>query len=496
MYEDVPRLLVAGLRGGGGKTLLSLGLAAIWRRKVMTVAPFKKGPDYIDAAWLSLAAGRPCRNLDLFLLPPATVLDSFAAASRDADVALVEGNRGLFDGMDAEGSFSSAELAKLLEAPVLLVLDATKTTRTAAAMVLGCQTLDPKVNIGGVVLNRTAGSRHESVLRQSIEAICGIPVLGSIPRLQENPFRERHLGLVPPQETEDAHDPVARVADVAERYLDLDGILGLARSVVSREDRADPSPVEPSGRLPSISVAEDRAAAGPVPPVAPPSGVTLAPAARIGVFRDAAFQFYYPENLEALERAGGELVAISPLQDQSLPGVEALYLGGGFPETLAMGLSENATFMAAVREAAEAGLPIYAECGGAVYLGRRLHFEGRAFALAGVFPVEFGFQAKPKGHGYTILETVGENPFLPVGEVVKGHEFHYSFMLPQDREDTSFAFLVRRGFGFDGKRDGLTRRNVLASYTHVHALGTVGWAPSLVRAALRFRPGSASRPTP
>jgi cobyrinic acid a,c-diamide synthase len=497
LRETVPRLLVAGLRGGGGKTLLSLGLAASWRKKDLIVAPFKKGPDYIDASWLSVAARRPCRNLDLFLLSPSTVLQSFADGVRDAHVALVEGNRGLFDGMDAEGSFSSAELAKLLGAPVLLSVDATKTTRTAAALVLGCQTLDPEVRIGGVVLNRTAGSRHETVLRQSIEGVCGVPVLGCIPRLQDNPFPERHLGLVPPQETADAADPLARVTEVAERYLELEAILALARRAVpgreaAGEVRRAPSVMVEAGRGPTeIAPAAASAATGtlhatapahPFPAGSPPSGPV-----RIGLFRDAAFQFYYPENLEALEWAGGTLVPISPLQDQALPRVDALYLGGGFPETLAVGLSENAPFMAAVREAAEAGLPIYAECGGAVYLGRRLHFQGRTFDLAGVLPVEFGFQGRPKGHGYTVLETVGENPFFPAGTTVKGHEFHYSFMLPQKEEDLTFAFAVRRGFGFDGGRDGLTVRNVLASYTHLHALGTVTWAPSLVRAALRYR---------
>jgi cobyrinic acid a,c-diamide synthase len=483
-----PRLLVAGLRGGGGKTLLSLGLAAGWRRKDLIVAPFKKGPDYIDASWLSLAAGRPCRNLDLYLLSPEAVLRSFRHGSMGAQVALVEGNRGLFDGMDAQGSFSSAELAKLLEAPVLLAVDATKTTRTAAALVLGCQTLDAGLRIAGVVLNRTAGSRHETVLRQSVEGVCGVPVLGCIPRLQDNPFPERHLGLVPPQETEDTADPLARVQEVAERYLDLEAILDLARRAAAMEvpEVAEAEVAgEPAGG-PEVVVVREASSTGTPGGHATDTG-TRSPQARIGIFMDAAFQFYYPENLEALRGAGGVLVPISPLQDERLPPVDALYLGGGFPETLAVGLSENVSFMASVREAAVGGLPIYAECGGAIYLGRRLHFQGKTHQLAGVLPLEFAFQAKPKGHGYTLLETVGENPFFPVGEVIKGHEFHYSFMVPEEGSDLSFAFLVRRGFGFDGTRDGLVFRNVLASYTHLHALGTAGWAPSLVRSALHHR---------
>jgi len=466
VHLNTPRLLVAGLRGGSGKTLISLGLVASWRKKDLVVAPFKKGPDYIDAAWLTQAAHRPCRNLDLFLLTPTTVLTSFDEASREADVALIEGNRGLYDGMDPEGSYSSAELAKLLRAPVLLSVDVTKTTRTAAAQILGCQTLDPDVPLKGVILNRSAGSRHESVLRQSIEGICGIPVLGAIPRLPEDIFPERHLGLVPPQETEEVANPLVRVREAAEEYLDLDAILALAQSA--------PPPTKNHDRI-HVEVG-----------VEPDSEATGAERPRIGIFRDAAFQFYYPENLEALAKAGGELVEISPLQDPELPEVDALYLGGGFPETLAPGLSKNESFMESVRTAAAGGLPIYAECGGAVYLGEKLLYGGESFALAGVLPVEFGFQAKPKGHGYTVLETIGENPYFPVGQNIRGHEFHYTYMLSEKAEDLNFAFRMHRGFGFDGQHDGICLNSVLACYTHVHALGTVNWAPALVGKASRF----------
>lgn len=468
MQVSVPRLLVAGLRGGGGKTLLSLGLAASFRSRGHVVAPFKKGPDYIDASWLSRASERPCRNLDLFLFSPSVAMRSFLEASIGADVALIEGNRGLYDGMDPEGSYSSAELAKLLKTPVLLIIDATKTTRTAAAQILGCQTLDPEVPLAGVVLNRVAGERHESVLRETIEGICGLPVLGAIPRLPDDLFPERHLGLVPPQETEAAEGPIARVQEVAEKYLDLDGIMALAKDAPPASNNHDSHPVEAGG-----------GSIGPQARIGPP--------ARIGVFRDAAFQFYYPENLEHLVQAGGELVEISPLEDSNLPAVDALYLGGGFPETLAPGLSQNVSFMESLRDAAEDGLPIYAECGGAVYLGEVLHFQGESFPLVGVLPVEYGFQAKPRGHGYTVLETVGENPFFPLGQTLRGHEFHYTYMLSSEAEDLDFAFRMHRGYGYDGINDGLCRKNVLASYTHVHSLGTVDWAPALIRTAVRFK---------
>ena len=480
LQVSVPRLLVAGLSGGGGKTLLSLGLAASFRSRGQIVAPFKKGPDYIDAAWLTRAAHRPCRNLDLFLFDSSVVLRSFQANSADADLAIIEGNRGLFDGMDPEGSFSSAELAKLLKAPVLLSVDVTKTTRTAAAQVLGCQTLDPEVHLAGVVLNRVAGARHEAILRETIEGICGIPVLGAIPRVKEDPFPERHLGLVPPQETDEVEGPIAKVREVAERYLDLEGILSLAKAASS-------SPVgrERNGRKVQVHFKD-----GPEnPPQAeasegPERGT---PKPRIGVFRDSAFQFYYPENLEHLVEAGGTLLEVSPLQDANLPDVDALYLGGGFPETLATGLSGNLPFMKSLREAVAEGLPVYAECGGAVYLGEALHYQGDTFPMVGVLPVNYGFQGKPSGHGYTVLEAIRENPFFPVGQTLRGHEFHYTYMLPLEAEDLTFAFRVHRGYGFNGEHDGICRGSVLALYTHVHALGTVDWAPALVGKAVEYR---------
>ena len=468
MHVTVPRLLVAGLRGGSGKTLLSLGLAASFRSRGVTVAPFKKGPDYIDASWLTRASGRPCRNLDLFLFPPDMVLSSFRHGVEGAELAIVEGNRGLFDGMDAEGTFSSAELAKLLKTPVILSVDVTKTTRTAAAMILGCQAMDPAVNLAGVVLSRTAGSRHESVLRQSVEGITGVRVLGAIPRLPEDIFPERHLGLVPPQETEEADSPLSRVAEVAEKYLDLDGILALAEG-------ADPLEVSPRKNGEKASRTQEER----------PTGRESA-RPRVGVFMDSAFQFYYPENLEALREAGAELVEISPLEASQLPQVDALYLGGGFPETLAPGLSQNEAFRRSVREAGLDGLPIYAECGGAIYLGERLHFREDTFPMAGIFPVEYGFRARPQGHGYTILETVSGNPYFSVGETLRGHEFHYTYLMNPEAEGLEFAFRVHRGTGFGGGRDGLKRQNALASYTHIHALGARGWASSLVRAASRF----------
>ena len=479
---SVPRILIAGLRGGSGKTLISLGLVAAWRKQGRKVAPFKKGPDYIDAAWLSMAAEEPCRNLDLFLMREQTVVRSFVTSAEHADVAVIEGNRGLFDGMDAQGTYSTAELAKLLEVPVVLAVDCTKSTRTIAAVVLGCQQLDPQVPIRGVILNRTAGSRHESVLREAIQQICGLPVLGTVPRIRGPLFPERHLGLVPPQEHGQLTHAIQQAADVAEQHLDLDAIWDLAQ-------KAPPLEPQQSADKPARSASkgqERETLAGASGWLVDAEDGSKPQSARIGVFRDAAFQFYYPENLEALEKEGATLIEISPLRDAELPDVDALYIGGGFPETLAPGLAENKTFLDSVRRSIEKGLPVYAECGGAVFLGEKLLFNEKQYDMAGVLPVSFAFQTKPQGHGYTVLETVENNPFYSVGESVRGHEFHYTYMESSTAKNLTFAFRVQRGHGFDGQRDGLCLGNVLASYTHVHALGTETWAPSLVRAAVRF----------
>jgi cobyrinic acid a,c-diamide synthase len=459
---SAPRVLIAGLRGSGGKTMVALGLAAAWTRRGRRVAPFKKGADYIDAAWLASATGRPCRNLDLFMLEKETLRRSFQEGAAGSEVALIEGNRGLFDGLDVHGSCSSAELAKLLDVPVILVCDATKATRTVAAMVLGCLRFDPEVDIRGVVLNRVAGPRHERILREVIAEYTGLPVLGVIPRLPADPFPERHLGLVPPQEHDQVPAAVDAAAAVAEAHLDLDACWACAQ-------RASPLPRrQPLGRG-DMSPSPARPAAESV---------------RIAVFRDAAFQFYYPENLEALERAGGRLVELSPLVDEVLPQLDAIYIGGGFPETWAGQLAANAAFRGAVAEAVAAGVPVYAECAGAVYLGETLVLGENRYPMVGAIPAVFGFGKRPQGHGYSIMEVEANNPYYPVGTILRGHEFHYTRVLELDEKAIDFAFGVRRGYGVDGSRDGICRHNALAAYCHIHALGVPEWAGSLVRAAL------------
>ncbi len=447
--------MIAGLAGGSGKSVVSVGLTAALAESGWVVVPFKKGPDYIDAGWMKLAAGRQCYNLDPFLMTEESIQQSFLKHSSGADFVVLEGNRGLYDGVNADGGYSTAELALSLRLPVLLVVNCTKTTRTVAAMVLGCMKLDKRIKICGVVLNQIATKRHQAVVTEAVEKYTGLPVLGAIPRMKRDIFPMRHLGVTPHQEYEGSEDAMALLAETAAANLDLDRITGL---MVQLDEW---SPVE-SNVLPEKKL-------------------------RIGLLMDAAFQFYYSENLEALELAGADLISINALEEKELPALDGLYIGGGFPETSAGKLAANVSFRDSVKAAADSGLPIYAECGGLIYLGSSIKIDGEEFSLTGVFPVRFGMSKKPQAHGYSIFEVSKNNPFYEVGTEVKGHEFRYSVILEWLGESRNLALEMKRGVGFMDGRDGLCYKNVLALYTHVHALGTPEWATGFMKRCYELR---------
>jgi len=461
-----PRIILAGLSGGSGKTFVSAGLARAFSRRGLAVMPFKKGPDYIDASWLGLAARAPACNLDPFLLTQGVIAALFQEKAARADISIIEGNRGLFDGKDFEGTCSTAELARQLEAPVILVLDATKMTRTAAAIVAGCRAFEPGLNLAGVILNRTAGERHRNILKDCIEGLAGVPVLGALPKSAHNPIPERHMGLVSDQEHSGREQALDAIADTIEACVDVERVLDIAKSA--------PPPAA-------------------APPVPWPTSVASGQAPVIGYVHDAALWFYYPENLEALERAGAKLAPLSLLANEPWPEIHGLYLGGGFPETNAEALSANTSVRSHVRALAQAGLPIYAECGGFMYLCASLTIDQngdhREYPLAGVFPLATRLCPRPQGLGYVEALVEVENPFHPLGAHITGHEFHYSACidpaLPTLAPPTAFKML--RGQGMIGKRDGLVTGNTFAAYTHIHALGTPHWAPNFVRAALKYR---------
>ncbi|CCH49864.1 cobyrinate a,c-diamide synthase [Pseudodesulfovibrio piezophilus] len=460
MSYSTPRFILAGLSGGTGKTIVSLGLARAFTRRGLKVAPFKKGPDYIDAKWLGLAAGCACSNLDPYFHTDAILHSLLWHKAEGRDISLIEGNRGLFDGKDERGSCSTAELARMLETPVILTIDCTKMTRTVAAIVQGCVGFESGMQLAGVILNRTAGERHRSILSKSIETHTDIPVLGMLPKVAHNPIPERHMGLMSDQEYDGAvygneQKALESIADLAEEWLDLDAIAGIARSA-------------PDIASPEKALFPDASSKGKV---------------RIGYVHDAALWFYYPENLEALEHAGAELVRLSLLSGAPWPELDGLYLGGGFPEMFAQRISENTMALQAIKMLAVSGRPIYAECGGFMVLCDFLEYGGHTFPMTGVFPVGTTFCERPQGLGYTEAVSIRETPFYSEGAVVRGHEFHYSVCLDHASKELDFTMKMLRGKGILESQDGLLYQKTLAGYNHTHALAVPDWAPRFVAAA-------------
>jgi cobyrinic acid a,c-diamide synthase len=465
---ETPRISVAALSGGAGKTIVSLGLARHWRKQGLTVKPYKKGPDYIDAVWLGRASGSRATNLDPFFLDRDQLTHLFLTQYRSADIGLIEGNRGLFDGKDTDGSCSTAHLARCLGSPVLLILNCTKMTRTAAAIVQGCSHFEEGLHIAGVVLNRTAGQRHRRILRQCIETYTDVPVLGALPKMEKAFIPERHMGLISDREfaAEEAIDECARIIG---EWIDTEAVLTAAGSAPRLEAQGS----DPWQGIEAVGASED---------------------IRIGVVRDASLWFYYPENIEALERAGARIVEVSLLAGETWPEVHGLYLGGGFPETQAEELAGNVAVRRFISGLAERGLPIYAECGGLMYLCQTLVTQGseQVFPMAGVFPLRSRLCQKPQGHGYTLTQVQEANPFHPVGLEFTGHEFHYSSCDILSGNNVTTCLRMLRGTGLGDLRDGLIYKNTFACYTHLHALSVPGWAGNFVRAARAFKRAMAS----
>lgn len=452
------RFLVSAAHKSSGKTTISIGLAAALKARGLSVQPFKKGPDYIDPLWLGLAAGRRCRNLDFFLSPPEEIRAQFAAHGCDADVCLVEGNKGLYDGLDLEGSNSNAALAKLLDLPVVLVIDARGMTRGIAPLILGYQAFDPDIRIAGVILNKLGGRRHEAKLRAVIEHYTDVPVIGAIqddPRLH---LDERHLGLMPANETHAAERQVTEIGRAVAEQVELDCLLEIARTSVALP--------RPAPRLVSIET-----------PV------------RIAIAQDAAFGFYYADDIDALRLAGAEIVPFDTLRDPRLPDCDGLFIGGGFPESFLDALEANATMRASILDTIEAGLPTYAECGGLMYLARGIEWRGQRRRMVGAIAGDVIMRDRPVGRGYVELQTTAAHPWKDGSEaaMIRAHEFHYSAIenLPSD---TAFAYRMKRGHGIDGRHDGIVYKNLLASYTHLRATGNCDWPAHFVGFVRRALP--------
>ncbi len=443
------RMLISAAHKSSGKTMVSIGLCAALKARGHIVQPFKKGPDYIDPMWLGQAAGHACRNLDLYLMERDDIVATFARHS--LDVNLVEGNKGLYDGLALDGSNSNAALAKMLDLPVFLVIDARGMTRGIAPLILGYQAFDPDIDIAGVILNNLGGSRHEGKLRAVIEHYTDVPVIGAIHHDERLSIVERHLGLMPSNESHVAAAKIRQIGDAIAEQVDLDRLLALSEKP-RIETRAEVISFQSDDKV------------------------------RIGIAQDRAFGFYYADDLDALKAAGAELVPFDALQDEHLPDVDALYVGGGFPETCAAELEANCSLRAEIRSAIEGGMPAYAECGGLMYLARSIEYQGRVYEMVGAIPGDVKMHAKPIGRGYVHLKEGDSHPWprpnAPAKQI-RAHEFHYSSLenLPAD---SRFAYHVERGYGIDGERDGLIVANLLASYTHLRTIGSCYWATRFV----------------
>ncbi len=470
------RLLISAAHKSSGKTTLSIGLCAALAARGMVVQPFKKGPDYIDPMWLGQASKRDCFNLDPYLSSAAKIVETFTCRGSSADICIVEGNKGLYDGLALDGSNSNAALAKLLDLPVVLVIDARGMTRGIAPLILGYQAFDPSVRIGGVILNQFGGARHESKLRAVIEHYTDVPVLGAVAYDKQLQVTERHLGLIPSHETTGAAQQIALIGERITAQVDLDRVIALAKSAQPITFERDQPPVTATAAQSSV---------------------------RIGIARDKAFGFYYPDDLEALESAGAQLVAIDTLNDSTLPNVDGLFIGGGFPEMFMPELSANSALRAQIRTAAENGLPVYAECGGLMYLGRSLSWGERHFEMVGALPVDVRMNERPSGRGYVELESTGNSPWAcespPANSgqaaSIRGHEFHYS-SLENVPDDLQFAFRVKRGHGIDGRHDGIIHKNVVAGYAHLRGSAGSDWPRKFVAFVRKIRIDQTSAANP
>ena len=448
-------LYISAAHKSSGKTTLSIGLCAALREAGDIVQPFKKGPDYIDPLWLGQAAGRPCYNLDFYTMDRGEISDLFASKMQGADIGLIEGNKGLYDGLALDGSNSNAALAAQLDSPIILVLDSQGMTRGVGPLILGYQAFEPSIHIVGVILNKVGGSRHEAKLRAVIEHYTDVKVIGAVQRSDDLVISERHLGLVPSNEFASGRAHIDRMAKIIRDQVDLQTLRALGAG----------APV-------------------PTPVVVQHEGAGGCPAekVRIAYASDSAFGFYYAGDLDALREAGAELVPFSPLQDKDLPSCDGLFLGGGFPETHMDALHDNATMRAAVARFVEDDGPVYAECGGLMYLCDSLTWGGKTRKMVGVIPTDVDMHAKPQGRGYVRLRETADHlwPLSSDGrEVVSAHEFHYS-ALRKVPGGMRFAYRVERGFGLDGEHDGIVYRNLLASYAHLRDTRSHPWADRFV----------------
>ncbi len=453
---STPRVVIAGVSSSSGKTTVATGLMGSLSRKGLRVQGFKVGPDFIDPSYHTTVTNRKSRNLDSWMLSHRRILELFHQNTIDCDIAVVEGVMGLYDGLSGtDGRGSTAELAKLLRSPVILVVDVWGMARSVAAVVEGCKALDRGLNIAGVILNRVASEKHAEMCRDAIESINSVPVLGALPKNPEVALPERHLGLVPTGERADLARTLNKISEFVKADVDLERI------------------VEVSKTAPALSPAPSRRK-------------EKSKRVRIGIAYDEAFNFYYQDGLDTLTKMGVELVQFSPVHDRYLPErIDGLYLGGGFPEVLSKELEGNQEMRSSLKKMAEGNLPIYAECGGLMYLTKSIvNFDGRSRSMAGVLDCETVMTKLTLN--YTDAVVIRDNLIAKTGSSIKGHEFHFS-RLEGVAKDARFAYQMKRGSGIESGKDGWLEYSILAQYMHTHLAASPRYSSNLVEACLHYQ---------
>ena len=443
-------LLISAANKSSGKTVLTLGICALLRNKGLNVQAFKKGPDYIDPMWLAKATQRNCYNLDFWTQTQQEITSTFAAYGGNADISIIEGNKGLHDGLATDGSNSNAALAKLLNAPVVLILDTRGTIRGVAPLLLGYQKFDSNVNIAGVILNFVGGSRHAAKLTNVLEHYTDVPILGTVQRSTELELVERYLGLMPSNEDKLAQDKVTRIANNIENQIEIDNILKISQTASTVPTTKQAGPKTQSNNL------------------------------KIAYAKDEAFGFYYADDLDEFARQGVQLIPFDTLNDTKLPDADALFIGGGFPEKRMQQLANNTQLKQNIFNAIDRGLPAYAECGGLMYLCSSIKFASEKCSMVGIIDADCEMFEKPIGRGYTLLEKNADHLWENYStNPIPGHEFHYS-KLTRLSNDFKYAFTVKRGFGVNGEQDGIIYKNLIACYAHQRNTSQNQWIPNFI----------------